>query len=68
MANSHSKSNLSFVVSTWRQLDWTSMIVLTLGTALVAFLALALRQYRPLISAVESLPVFEFIGRLTSAL
>jgi len=63
MANSHHKSNLSFVVSTWRQLDWTSMIILTLGTALVAFLALTLSQYRPLISAVESFPLFEFIVR-----
>ena len=60
MANSNPKStaNLSFVVSSLRELDWTRMIILVLGTAMIAFLALALSQYRPLIMAVERLPLF----------
>ena len=65
MANSHPKSTAyqSFVASSFRELDWTRMIILAMGTALVAFLALTLSQYRPLISAVESLPLFEVIVR-----
>jgi len=73
MANSNPKSIGSrlFGASNRCESDWTrtrEWIILILGTALVAFIALALSQYRPLIRAVERLPVFEFIVRLTSPL
>ena len=63
MDNSNHKSmaNRLFGASSRCEPDWTrtrEWIILTLGTALVAFIALALSQYRPLIRAIESLPVF----------
>ena len=65
MANSNPKpiANLSFVACRWRELDWTRMIILALGTALVALFALILSQHRPLIMAVERLSLFEVIVR-----
>ena len=73
MANSTPKAtaDLSFGASSREELDCLRTregIILALGTALAVFLAVALSQYRPLIKAVERLPVFEFIVRLMSAL
>ena len=65
MSNSNRKSiaNLSFAAIIWRELDWTRMIILAVGTALVALFALTLSQLRPLIMALERLSLFEVIAR-----
>jgi len=73
MARSSLKSSASWAVQASSPDDADPMrvrewIVLTLGTALVVFLSIALSQYGPLIEALKRLPVFEFIVRLMNAL
>jgi len=62
-SNRKSIANLSFAAIIWRELDWARMIILAVGTALVALFALTLSQLRPLIMALERLSLFEVRAR-----